>query len=276
MTDFSPANIREYLTSSYSDEEITVLCSDYFRNVYDDFAAGMTKGQKIHFLLDHCQRRTLIHNLVAALRRDRPEQFQNHFQQAATEAGGVTASRARDPKQVFISYMHDDTHFAHRLASDLQARGWRVWIAPDSIHPGETWGEAISRALEECGVFVLVLTPAAVQSRWVTTEANLAIELEHKGVLRFIPVKAENCRPPLLWTAYQCISFTEGYEKGLMALLRELGQPDLSPAPPPKPTPARPALLPRWLRPTRGLAAILLIANIVALATHVLPGPAQI
>ena len=33
------ADIRQYLTSSYSDEELTTLCYDYFRDVYDNFAA---------------------------------------------------------------------------------------------------------------------------------------------------------------------------------------------------------------------------------------------
>jgi hypothetical protein len=47
-------------------------------------------------------------------------------------------------------------------------------------------------------VFVLVLTRAAVKSRWVTIETNVAIELENKGEARFIPAEVESCRPPLL------------------------------------------------------------------------------
>jgi len=37
---------------------------------------------------------------------------------------------------VFISHAHEDADFAPRLAGDLQQRGRRVWIAPDSIWPG--------------------------------------------------------------------------------------------------------------------------------------------
>ena len=70
----------------------------------------------------------------------------------------------RDPHQVFISHAYEDTEFAHRLAVDLRTAGWRVWITPDSILPGEKWVPAINRGLEESGVFVVALTPAAVKS----------------------------------------------------------------------------------------------------------------
>ena len=98
--------------------------------------------------------------------------------------------------------------------------------------------------LEECGIFVVLLTPAAVRSRWVTTETTLAIELEHKDILRFIPVKVASCRPPLLWTAYQCVPFTPRYDTGLAALLAALAtrQSPIAAQPPPVVAPsARPA-----------------------------------
>ncbi len=113
------ADIRQYLTSAYSDEELTTLCADYFRDVYDTFAAGMTKTGKIQLLLDHCQRRELIPNLLSALERDRPEQYRKRFQQPVAEPRPAPAPRGRDPRQVFISHAHEDAEFAHRLAADL-------------------------------------------------------------------------------------------------------------------------------------------------------------
>ena len=85
MANPNTADIRSYLTSAYSDEEITVLCTDYFRDVSDNFAAGLTKRQKIQLLLDHCQRRELILNLLAALQKDRPEQYRKRFGAVAVE-----------------------------------------------------------------------------------------------------------------------------------------------------------------------------------------------
>jgi hypothetical protein len=116
------ADIRQYLTSSYSDEELITLCADYFRDVYDNFAVGMTKTAKIQLLLDHCQRRDLMPNLLAALERDRPEQYRNRFGPAVVEPSPATAPPGRDPRQIFISHAHEDAEFAHRLAADLRAR----------------------------------------------------------------------------------------------------------------------------------------------------------
>ena len=180
--------IRQYLTSAYSDDELGTLCADYFRDVYENFAAGMTKAQKIGLLLDYCQRREQLPNLRAALKRERPQQYPVHFAGDIVEVRPAAPQPQRDPRQVFISHAHGDAEFAHRLASDLQRNGWRVWIAPDSIRPGEKWAEAINRGLEESSVFVVALTPAAVASNWVKIETNLAIELAQGGEARFFPL----------------------------------------------------------------------------------------
>ena len=96
------ADIRKFLTELFSDEELTTLCSDYFRDVYDNFAAGMTKTQKIQLLLDHCQRRDLMPNLLAALERDRPDQYRKRFGSVTAELSArTTVSKARSPPGVY-------------------------------------------------------------------------------------------------------------------------------------------------------------------------------
>jgi len=125
-------------------------------------------------------------------------------------------------KQVFISYDSADTRFAHRLAEDLQRIGVEVWIAPDSIRPGEGWVDAINRGLTESSHMVTVLTPSAIESKWVTQETNAAIALERSGQLRVIPLDVEPCDPPPLWTSYQMIPFRDDYEKGLNQLATNL------------------------------------------------------
>ena len=51
------ADIRKFLTELFNDEELTSLCYDYFRDVYLDFALGMSKGQKIQRLIEYCGHR---------------------------------------------------------------------------------------------------------------------------------------------------------------------------------------------------------------------------
>ena len=182
----STADLRRFLVDAFSDEELKALCFDYFRDVNDNFAAGMTKTQMIQLLIERCVRREALANLEAALRAERPDQYVKQFgtltpPPVSSAIPAEIAPAGRDPRQVFISHAHQDAEFAHRLAADLTAAGWRAWIAPESIQPGEKWVEAIGRGLDGSGVFVVALTPAAVASKWVRNETNAAIELDTRG-----------------------------------------------------------------------------------------------
>ncbi len=269
MPSFDTAEIRQFLTEAFSDEELSTLCFDYFRDVYDDFAAGMTKGSKIQLLLERCIRQEATYKLLAAMQRARPERFERQSPQGvqAPQPADRAQPRERDPRQVFVCHAHEDAAFAHRLAGDLQKAGWRVFIAPDSIHLGEKWADAINRGLDESGVFVVALTPVAVGSNWVVTETSAAIELEHRGLVRFIPVEVTKCEAPPLWSTYQFVPFQDDYQAGLAALLAELGHE------PPAPGRGGPARGPTGLRRriaairrNRGRAAIVLVAAVLLLS----------
>lgn len=164
--------------------------------------------------------------------------------------------------QVFISHDTEDAAFAHRLASDLRQLGLQVWIAPDSIRPGEGWVEAINRGLEESSHMVVVLTPAAANSRWVQMETSVAIAFEREGRMELIPLDVERCRVPALWQSYQRISFRHNYDAALSQLASRLGRRAAVPAP------VRPAVKPSmqegrryftkehtWVRSERGTLA---------------------
>jgi len=120
--------------------------------------------------------------------------------------------------QIFISHDSADADFARRLSHDLLNLSVPVWMAPDSIRPGEDWVEAISRGLAESSHLLVIMTPAAVASRWVRTETNVAIRREHQGEMEVIPLDVAPCEPPLLWTGYQMVSFRRGYNAGFRRL----------------------------------------------------------
>ena len=149
-------------------------------------------------------------------------------------------------KPVFISHdSEEDGQFAHRLASDLKRLGVPVWIAPESIRPGEGWVDAINRGLEESSHVLVVLTPAAVESRWVKMETNVAIAQERQGRMEVIPLDVKPCAVPPLWSSYQTVSFRRDYDAGLGQLANMLGVP-ITP-----PEAARlPLVVPEAARPT--------------------------
>jgi hypothetical protein len=132
-------------------------------------------------------------------------------------------AQATSVKQVFISHASKDANFAHRLADDLKRLGIRVWIAPESIRPGEGWVKAIERGMGESSHVVLVLTPAALESKWVEKETEVAIAQEREGHIQIFPLDVEPCEIPLLLKSYQMISFRRGYNAGLSQLANILG-----------------------------------------------------
>ncbi len=76
------ADIRQFLFDFFNDEELSTLCFDFFPDVHDNFAAGMTKQQKVIMLLKYCQQQEIVPNLIAALQRVRPEPYAKRFPQA--------------------------------------------------------------------------------------------------------------------------------------------------------------------------------------------------
>jgi len=126
-------------------------------------------------------------------------------------------------KQIFISHSHEeDAKPAKQLAKDLESNGHQPWIAPDSIHPGELWVTAIQRGLAESDAFVVVVTPAALESDWVNIEANVGIQRAVEEHKLFIPLDFQECAMPALWRQFQYVSFRKSYQDGLKELLEQL------------------------------------------------------
>lgn len=80
-------------------------------------------------------------------------------------------------KEIFISYSRRDQEFVTRLASDLNAQVAGVWFDQSSIQPGEKWHDEIIEGIRDCKAFILVLSPDAMESRYVREEVNKALEL---------------------------------------------------------------------------------------------------
>jgi hypothetical protein len=57
-------HLREILTSTFSDEELSHFCYDHFRAVYEQFADGMSKTSKVQRLIEYCERRGAAAHLL--------------------------------------------------------------------------------------------------------------------------------------------------------------------------------------------------------------------
>ncbi len=77
---------------------------------------------------------------------------------------------------VFISHSSKDKIMADAICAGLEARGIRCWIAPRDILPGKNYAGQLLQAIENCKVFIVVLSENAISSTHILKEVELAIE----------------------------------------------------------------------------------------------------
>ncbi len=79
-----------------------------------------------------------------------------------------------DSKTIFLSYAGANEEFALKLARDLLDAGADMFVDQFDIKRGENWDRAVESALHGCKTFVVLLSPAAVESENVMDEIHIA------------------------------------------------------------------------------------------------------
>ena len=93
----------------------------------------------------------------------------------------------------FISYSHKDEAFAKRLHADLQDKGVRCWYAPEDLPIGERIRVGIDQAIRKHDKLLLILSEHSVNSQWVESEVESALEKERdSGRLVLFPVRIDD------------------------------------------------------------------------------------
>jgi hypothetical protein len=75
-TRYDTNTIRQLLHEALDDEGLTALCYDYFRDVYEAFAAGMSKYDKVQNLIEYCDRQGQLDKLLDQVRQLNPYQYE--------------------------------------------------------------------------------------------------------------------------------------------------------------------------------------------------------
>ncbi|HYK19321.1 MAG TPA: toll/interleukin-1 receptor domain-containing protein [Pyrinomonadaceae bacterium] len=108
-------------------------------------------------------------------------------------------------KHIFVSYAREDRKFARQLTSRLRDSGQIPWQDLRNLRGGDSWQTAIDDALRNAEALVVVMSPQATKSQYVTYEWAFALGA---GV-RVIPVvkkPTKQLHPRL--TNIQYIDFT--------------------------------------------------------------------
>jgi hypothetical protein len=75
---------------------------------------------------------------------------------------------------LFFSHSGDDKELANELCNYLESNGLSCWIAPRDVSAGKDYSSEIVTAIENSGLFLLLLTENANDSKHVTNEVDRA------------------------------------------------------------------------------------------------------
>ena len=122
-------------------------------------------------------------------------------------------------RKTFLSYSRANQDFALRLARELKAEGFNIWLDQLDIPPGARWDDELEKALETCEIFMVILTPASMGSKDVKDEIGYAIDTKK----RILPVLLENATIPLRLRRFQHVDFIgKSYDQGVESAIQLL------------------------------------------------------
>jgi hypothetical protein len=79
---------------------------------------------------------------------------------------------------VFISHSSVDKQFAYRLATDLIAEGFTVWLDAWELRVGDALSDSIHEAITGSTFVLFLISPNSIASPWVDKELKVALVLE--------------------------------------------------------------------------------------------------
>ncbi len=145
-----------------------------------------------------------------------------------TEFANALEQACRLPR-IFISHSSRDNDFGTKLVQDLRhtlGDDDAVWYdSYGGLHGGMSWWNTIKQELRTRDTFIVILSPDAIESKWVNDEVDIAWYLHNTEGKRIIPVLYRSCDISLDLNTLQIISFLEleAYATAFNQLLQALG-----------------------------------------------------
>jgi hypothetical protein len=190
------------------------------------FAGSILNGETAHNLSGARLRQNELESLTQLAMPTKDEPEPDHL-----PADGRSDGASFD---VFISYSSRDRQTAFALCHLLEQGGYRCWIAPRDIKPGQLWPEAIPQGIRASKLMVVIFSESSNLSRQVLREIERAV---HYGIT-IIPFRIEDvpmtdAMSYLLAVPHWFDAITPPMEKQLVRLATEirtqLGEPATRP-----------------------------------------------
>jgi len=188
---------RELLGGEVACEEVKLV---------DEVSGNQFLG---HRVLEFRGERILSDDAITRLRRHSETRVSRAHASLLDTTRRAAPSPISTQIQVFISYAREDQEFVLGLATALRERGVKMWVDQWEIQSGANWDASIDQALSASGAFLIVLSPAAVDSPEVQGELRVALE-EGKVI---VSVLRRPCRVPRRLRLLQYIDATSQAEQ---------------------------------------------------------------
>jgi uncharacterized protein YjbI with pentapeptide repeats len=106
---------------------------------------------------------------------------------------GYLNEKAFEHFSCFISFSGNDRNFIEKIGDDLQREGIRCWYAPEEMKMGEAIRQQVDKLIRIEDKLLVVLSKFSVESSWIQTEVEAAIEEEgHRNRPVLFPLRLDN------------------------------------------------------------------------------------
>lgn len=131
---------------------------------------------------------------------------------------------------VFVSHAHSDNELCDRYVAALRERGLDMWYYRTSMQAGRSLSANIEYELNSRTAFIVMLTPASIQSYWVRLEIDAFRDLASRDPYRvLLPVRIVDCPVPLLLRGLKWIDASQTrFDAAVDEICRTLGMPSTS------------------------------------------------
>jgi hypothetical protein len=127
---FNISILRTFLVSSLTDEELSDLCFDSFRSVYNQFTAGQTKSARVRLLVEYAERHRQLKQLVERTKELNPDAYaevESHLgaPQSASTSGLAMANPSSAPPELsrqVVQSLADGLSYAEPVQSHKNVR----------------------------------------------------------------------------------------------------------------------------------------------------------
>lgn len=138
---------------------------------------------------------------------------------------------------IFVSYSRHDKDEVQQIINDCKSLGHAVWFDQE-LSGGQSWWDRIIREIQECDLFVFVLSKQSTNSAACTLEYNYAHQLNKRILPVLVSEVSINLLPPAL-TKIQYVDYRKPEREAVLDFVKALhslppaqDMPDPLPEPP--------------------------------------------